>query len=371
MNNWKMGMIGVLAAGAVACTTPPQEDAATLKGRFGDRFLIGTALNAPQILGLDTAGVAVVKRHFNAVVAENCMKCEVIHPEEDRYDFELADRLVEFAEQNGMTVTGHCLIWHSQLAPWFCVDAAGNDVTPEVLKQRMHDHIATVVGRYKGRIRGWDVVNEAIVEDGSWRKSKFYEILGEEFIPLAFAYAHEADPEAELYYNDYGMTVEGRRDAVVRLVRSLQERGLRIDAVGMQGHMGMDYPTVEDFEQSLLAFAATGVKVMITEWDMSALPTLTRSADVSSREAFLAAANPYPEELPDSVSVRWNARMHDFFALFERYADLVTRVTAWGVSDGDSWKNGFPIPGRHDYPLLFDRNHQPKPFVQELINTAE
>ena len=371
MKHWKWSLIGTMLAAAAACSAPPQAELPSLKGCCGDRFLIGTALNAPQILGLDTAGIAVVRRHFNAIVAENCMKCEEIHPEEDRYDFELADRFVAFGEQHGMTVTGHCLIWHSQLAPWFCVDEAGNDVSPEVLKQRMHDHIATVVGRYKGRIRGWDVVNEAIVEDGSYRKSKFYEILGEEFIPLAFQYAHEADPDAELYYNDYGMTVPGRRDAVVRLVQSLRERGLRIDAVGMQGHMGMDYPTVEEFEQSMLAFAATGVKVMVTEWDMSALPTLTRSADVSSREAFLAAANPYPDGLPDSVAAAWNDRMRSFFDLFERHADIVTRVTAWGVSDGDSWKNGFPIPGRCDYPLLFDREHRPKPFVEALIATSK
>lgn len=370
MKHWKLGLAALLLAGAAACTTPQQEEP-SLKSAVGDRFLIGTALNAPQITGLDSAGIAVVKRHFNAIVAENCMKCEVIHPEEDRYDFTLADRLVEFGEQNGLTVTGHCLIWHSQLAPWFCVDAAGNDVSPEVLKQRMQAHIATVVGRYKGRIKGWDVVNEAIVEDGSYRKSKFYEILGEEFIPLAFQYAHEADPDAELYYNDYGMTVDGRRDAVVRLVKSLQERGLRIDAVGMQGHMGMDYPTVESFEQSMLAFAATGVRVMVTEWDMSALPTLTRSADVSSHEAFRAAADPYPDGLPDSVAARWNSRMRAFFDLFARHADIVTRVTAWGVADGDSWKNGFPIPGRRDYPLLFDREHRPKPFVDELIHPTE
>lgn len=365
MNIWKQGMMGAVAACAVACAAPPQE--ASLKEAVGDRFLIGTALNEAQITGIDTDGIAVVKRHFSAIVAENCMKCEVIHPEEDRYDFTLADRFVEFGEANGLTVTGHCLIWHSQLAPWFCVDEAGSPVTPEVLKQRMHDHIATIVGRYKGRIKGWDVVNEAIVEDGSYRNSPFYRILGEEFIPLAFQYAHEADPDAELYYNDYGMNVPGRRDAVARLVEQLKERGLRIDAVGMQGHMGMDYPTLEEFEESMELFASKGVKVMVTEWDMSALPTLTRSADVSSREAFLAAANPYPEGLPDSVAAIWNARMRSFFDLFVKHSDIVSRVTAWGVSDEESWKNDYPIPGRCDYPLLFDRDHQPKPFVEELI----
>ena len=212
------------------------------------------------------------------------------------------------------------------------------------------------------------MVNEAIVEDGSYRKSKFYEILGEEFIPLAFQYAHEADPDAELYYNDYGMDVQGRREGVVKLVRSLKEKGLRIDAVGMQGHMGMDYPDIQKFEESMLAFASAGVKVMITEWDMSALPTALRSANISDTVAFKKTLNPYPQELPDSVSQAWNKRMQQFFQLFEKHADIVTRVTAWGVTDSDSWKNDFPIRGRRDYPLLFDRNYQPKEFIQKMID---
>ena len=211
-------------------------------------------------------------------------------------------------------------------------------------------------------------MNEAIVEDGSYRKSKFYEILGEEFIPLAFQYAHEADPDAELYYNDYGMDVQGRREGVVKLVRSLKEKGLRIDAVGMQGHMGMDYPDIQKFEESMLAFASAGVKVMITEWDMSALPTALRSANISDTVAFKKTLNPYPQELPDSVSQAWNKRMQQFFQLFEKHADIVTRVTAWGVTDSDSWKNDFPIRGRRDYPLLFDRNYQPKEFIQKMMD---
>ena len=338
----------------------------SLKDAVGDKFLMGVALNVNQSSGVDTSSIKLVKQHFNSIVAENCMKCEVIHPEEDRYDFTLADQFVSFGEKNGMAVIGHCLIWHSQLAPWFCVDEKGNNVTPEVLKQRMKDHITTIVTRYKGRIKGWDVVNEAILEDGSYRKSKFYEILGEEFIPLAFQYAHEADPDAELYYNDYAMNMPGKREGVVKLVSSLKEKGIRIDAVGMQGHMGMDYPDINEFEQSIVAFAGTGVKVMVTEWDMSALPTVKQSANISDTVAYQKMLNPYPETLPDSVSKAWNNRMKQFFGLFEKHADVISRVTAWGVSDSDSWKNDFPVKGRHDYPLLFDRNYQPKPFVKEI-----
>lgn len=339
-----------------------------LKDVFGDKFLVGIAVNVRQSSEVDTASVKIIKKHFNSIVAEDCMKSANIHPEEDRYNFEQADQFVKFGQENNMAIIGHCLIWHSQLAPWFCVDQKGNNVSAEVLKQRMKDHITTIVTRYKGKIKGWDVVNEAIEEDGSYRKTKFYEILGEEYIPLAFQYAHEADPDAELYYNDYGMNVPGRRDAVVKLVNSLKAKGLRIDAVGMQGHMGMDYPTIEDFEASMLAFAGTGVKVMITEWDMSALPTVKRSANISDTVTFRKAMNPYPEALPDSVSAVWNARMKAFFNLFLKHADIVERVTAWGVSDGDSWKNNFPVRGRKEYPLLFDRNYEMKPFLKELIN---
>lgn len=203
---------------------------------------------------------------------------------------------------------------------------------------------------YKGRIKGWDVLNEAIESDGSWRKSPFYEILGEEYIPLIFQYAHEVDPEAELYYNDYGMDGKAKRDKVVELVKMLKDRGLRIDAVGMQGHMGMDYPSVSEFEASILAFAAAGVKVMVTEWDMSALPTTRMGANISDTVSYKQSLNPYPDGLPDSVSVAWNNRMKEFFGLFLKHSNIITRVTAWGVTDGDSWKNNFPVPGRVDYP---------------------
>ena len=339
----------------------------SLKSTFGDKFLVGTAINERQAAGQDTAAVRLITQHFNSIVGENCMKSVNIHPEEGRYDFSAADTLVAFGEKHGMSIIGHCLIWHSQLAPWFCIDKQGKLVSPEVLKQRMKDHITTIVSRYRGRIKGWDVVNEAILEDGSYRNSPFYQILGEEYIPLAFQYAHEADPNAELYYNDYGMNVRGRRETVVRMVNKLKESGLRIDAIGMQGHMGIDYPNLRDFEESILAFASTGCKVMITEWEMSALPTVSQTANISYTVAYQQAMNPYPQALPDSVSRLWNARMKSFFDLFVKHADVITRVNTWGVSDGDSWKNDFPIKGRKEYPLLFDRQYQPKPFVRELI----
>lgn len=360
---------GILAAACAGGTTQTKEIG--LKDVVGNKFLVGAALNVRQSSGADTSSLKIVKRHFNSIVAENCMKSEKIQPREGEFFFDEADKFVNFGIENNMSIIGHCLIWHSQCPDWFFVDDKGNNVSAEKLKQRMKTHISTVVGRYKGKIKGWDVVNEAIVEDGSYRKSKFYEILGEEFIPLAFQYAHEADPDAELYYNDYGMNVKGRRDGVVKLIRSLKAKGIRIDAVGMQGHMGMDYPDINEFEESMLAFAAEGVKVMITEWDMSALPTARQSANISDTVAFRESLNPYPDALPDSVNTAWNRRMDEFFTIFEKHSDIVTRVTAWGVSDGDSWKNDFPVRGRKDYPLLFDRDYQPKKFVKDMIDEVE
>lgn len=360
---------GILAAACAGGTTQTKEIG--LKDVVGNKFLVGAALNVRQSSGADTSSLKIVKRHFNSIVAENCMKSEEIQPREGEFFFDEADKFVNFGIENNMSIIGHCLIWHSQCPDWFFTDDKGNNVSPEILRQRMKTHISTVVGRYKGKIKGWDVVNEAIVEDGSYRKSKFYEILGEEFIPLAFQYAHEVDPDAELYYNDYGMNVKGRREGVVKLIRSLKEKGLRIDAVGMQGHMGMDYPDIKEFEESMLAFATEGVKVMITEWDMSALPTARQSANISDTVAFRKSLNPYPDALPDSVNTAWNKRMDEFFTLFEKHSDIVTRVTAWGVSDGDSWKNDFPVRGRKDYPLLFDRNYQPKDFIRKMIEEKD
>lgn len=347
---------------AASCSAPEEKG---LKDTFAEHFYIGAALNEAEITGADAEGLEILKKHYSSIVPENCMKSEEIHPEEDVYDFELPDKFVQLGEDNGMFIIGHCLVWHSQLAKWFAYDDEGNYVTPEVLKQRMKDHITTIVTRYKGRVNGWDVVNEAIIEDGSYRKSPFYEILGEEFIPLAFQYAHEADPDAELYLNDYGMNVPGRRDTYVKIIKDLQARGLRIDGIGMQGHMGMDYPDMSQFEESLLAFAGTGINVMITEWDMSAIPTVNTGANVSDTVAYKAALNPYAEGLPEDVSKVWNERMKAFMDLFVKHSDVITRVTAWGISDNDSWKNDWPVEGRSDYPLLFDRNLEMKPFLKE------
>jgi endo-1,4-beta-xylanase len=367
-------LVGVVALSTLvgASCKPAEKQQPTLKDAFANKFYIGTAMNAEQIMGTDTATVEVIKANFNAIVAENCMKSALIQPEEGKFDFELADKFVEFGEKNNMYITGHTLIWHSQVPNWLFVDSLGNDVSPEVLTERMKTHIFTVMGRYKGKIKGWDVVNEAVEDNGSYRNSKFFQILGEDFIKLAFQFAHEADPDAELYYNDYSMAIPSKRDGVVAMVKKLQEQGVKIDGIGMQGHVSIDGPTIEEFEKSIEAFAALGVKVMITELDMTVLkmPDPSVGAEVSASFEYKQELNPYVDGLPDSINTIYEQRYLDFFKLFLKHQDKITRVTLWGVNDSNSWKNDWPIFGRTDYCLLFDRQNQAKPVVAKIIEEA-
>ncbi len=345
----------------------------SLKAAFQNKFHIGTALNRFQISGRDSSSLKVVKEHFNAIVAENCMKSGMIQPKEGEFNFSLPDQFVEFGEKNNMLINGHTLIWHSQAPRWFFTDENGNDVSREVLIQRMKDHIYAVVSRYKGRVNTWDVVNEAILDDGSWRNSKFFQIIGDDFIKLAFQFAHDADPEAELYYNDYSMANPGKREGVVKMVKDLQQQGVKIDGIGMQGHIGLNHPSIDEFEKSILAFAELGVTVMVTELDLSVLPAPWDNvgAEVSANFEYEKRMNPYQEGLPDSVQQLFDDRYLDFFNLFIKHEDKISRVTLWGVNDGNSWKNGWPVRGRTDYPLLFDRENKQKAVVGKIIHAAQ
>jgi endo-1,4-beta-xylanase len=301
------------------------------------------------------------------------MKSGPIQPAEGEFDFELADQFVAQGAEKGMYTVGHCLVWHSQAPPWFFTDAEGSEVSREVLIERMKDHIFTVAGRYKGKVDAWDVVNEAFLDDGSWRETPYYRIIGEDYMELAFQFAYEADPGAQLLYNDYSLYLEDKREAVIRLVRDFQETGIPIHGVGMQAHYGLDYPTLEEFEESILGFAETGVEVHITELDISVLPNpfANAGAEISDRAEYAAYMNPYPNGLPDSVATLMNQRWMDFFNLFLDQEEKIRRVTTWGVADPHSWKNNWPINGRTDYPLLFDRAFQPKPVVEKIIKSAQ
>jgi len=210
----------------------------TLKAAFKDQFLIGAAVNQRQFTEEDKRGVPIIKAQFNSITPENVLKWELVHPRPgtNGYDFGPADRYVEFGEKNGMTIIGHTLVWHSQTPRWVYQDAEGKDLDREALLARMRDHIHTVVGRYKGRIKGWDVVNEALNDNGTLRQSRWFKIIGEDYIARAFEFAHEADPNAELYYNDYSLENEAKRNGCIELVKKLQARGVNIRGIGTQHH---------------------------------------------------------------------------------------------------------------------------------------
>lgn len=341
----------------------------TLKGAFEGRFLVGAALNGAQFSGRDTLGAGLVAEQFNQVSPENVLKWESIHPEPGRYAFEGPDRYVEFGEAHDMFIVGHTLVWHSQTPQWVFQDAEGNPASRDTLLARMRDHIHTVVGRYKGRIDGWDVVNEALNEDGTLRPSPWREIIGDDYIARAFEFAREADPDAELYYNDYSLPNPAKRDGAVALVRGLQERGVDITGIGMQGHYGLDSPSLALVDSSISAFAALGVDVMITELDIDVLPRAIRNqgAEVSDRAAMRDELNPYADALPDSIQQALAQRYAGLFNLFLDHSGHLTRVTFWGVTDGDSWKNNWPVRGRTNHPLLFDRQGQPKPAFDAVM----
>lgn len=345
----------------------------SLSKAYESYFLIGTAMNRVQVSGADTQAMPFIARQFNSVTAENAMKWERIHPEPGRYDFGLADRIVDFAERNGMKVIGHVLVWHSQTPDWVFQDSLGNLLTRDALLERLKDHISTVVGHYKGRLLGWDVVNEAVDESGSLRRTKWLEIIGEDYIEKAFIFAHEADPGAELYYNDYNNEEPAKRAGVIPIVRDLQAKGIRIDGVGIQGHWHLDSPGMTVIDESIGKYAALGMKVMITELEINVLPTPSwlYGAEISKMAEYRDSLNPYVKGLPDSVEKQLADRYAELFRILLKHDDAVTRVTFWGVHDGYSWKNGWPIPGRTNYPLLFDRNYNPKPAFYAVIREAE
>lgn len=344
----------------------------TLKEAFRSDFHIGAAINSAQITGQDQRGDAIIVAQFDSISPENALKWALIHPQPDKYDFTLADQYVDFGVKHHMWVVGHNLVWHNQVPAWVFRDDKGNLLTRDALLQRMHDHIATVVGRYKGRIQSWDVVNEALNEDGTMRQSLWEKIIGDDYIAKAFEYAHEADPGAQLTYNDYNLENPAKRSGAIALVKKLEAEGVPISCVGLQGHDSLTWPTEEQQDETISAFAALGVKVAISELDIDVLPPATRgpTAEASLNVAQDAKLNPWPNGLPDSVQQQLAQRYGELFRVFAKHHDEISRVTFWGVTDGDSWKNNWPVRGRTDYPLLFDREGHPKPALYAVLRDA-
>jgi endo-1,4-beta-xylanase len=318
---------------------------ATLKSVFAKDFLIGTALGEEQYQEKNLKENALILREFNAITPENVMKL-------NEYDFSKSDQFVQFGIKNKMNVYGHTLIWHSQLSP-FVKQIQNKDS----FLLFFEDHIKTVAGHYTGKIKGWDVVNEALEEDGTLRKSIFLEKMGEDYLPLAFKLAQKADPNAELYYNDYNIEQKLKRIGAINLLKKIQKSGARIDGVGIQGHWNLLEPTVEEIEQAIIEYSQLGLKVMFTELDITVLPNPwdLKGADVNQNFEESPYMNPYPKELPDDIQEKLAKRYEDLFRIFLKHKDKISRVTFWGVHDGHSWLNGWPIKNRTNYPLLFDR----------------
>ena len=360
------------ATDGATATQTATEAPTTLKEAFKDEFYVGAALNGRQVSGNDAQAVALIEKQFNTISPENLLKWESVHPQPDVYNFEPADNYVALGEKNDMFVVGHTLVWHNQTPKWVFEDEKGNPVSREVLLKRMEDHIKTVAGRYKGKIDSWDVVNEALNDDGTLRQSKWMQIIGEDYLQKAFEFARQADPEMELYYNDYNLWKPAKREGAVRLVRSLQEKGIKVDGIGMQGHYGLKAPSLEDIEASIKAFSDLGVKVSFTEVDIDVLPNPSgrAGADIDATFEFDEKYNVYTTGLPDSVQQQLTQRYADLFALFRKHRDKIDRVTFWGVTDNDSWLNNWPIRGRTSYPMLFDRQYQPKPAFNAVLETA-
>lgn len=362
-----------------------------LKEHYQESFLLGTALNRAQIMahaspeevtqtvrvpnrGLfqrqqlitDPEGLEIALHNFNALTPENVMKWEEIHPEPGRYDFAAADRFVEIAEASGAYITAHALVWHNQTPDWVFEDEKGEPIGREALLARMREHIHTVVGRYRGRIQSWDVVNEALNMDGSMRESRWYQIIGEDYLVKAFEYAREADPDAELYYNDYSLEDPEKLEGAIRLAGQLQERGAPITGIGNQSHFSLvNFPGLEAVENTITRLAELDLDVMITELDINLLPS-ARGEDGE----LLQGTDIYPQALPEEVQLELAQRYRELFGIYLKHREKISRVTFWGFADADSWLNYLPME-RVNHPLLFDRELRPKPAYQAVIQAAE
>jgi endo-1,4-beta-xylanase len=353
---WAIGIGAFMAAGLAIAPLTARQDVA-LKDLMPKGTVIGVAINQRQSDGVDTAAVGIITKQFNQISPENLLKFQPVHPAADRYAFEAQDRYVQFGVDRKMQVIGHTLVWHQQTPAWVFQGADGTPADRETLLARMRDHIHTVVGRYKGKIHGWDVVNEAIDEDGSLRKAPWRDGIGDDYVAKAFEFAREADPNAELYYNDYNLEKPAKRAGVIRLVKDLRALGLRVDGIGNQAHWRLETPTIAEIEDALVDLHSTGLKVMYTELDVNLLPNAGRGADP-------AVANPYATGLPDEQQQQLAKRYADIFGVIVKHRDSVSRVTFWGLSDADSWLNR----GRMNYPLLWDRQRQPKPAFQAVVD---
>ena len=321
---------------------------------FRNDFDIGAAVNVRTV---DSAA-ELIKAHYSSMTAENEMKPVNTQPAEGVFTFEQADKIADFAARHGKKLRGHTLVWHNQTPDWFFEAPGGGPADKETLLRRMRDHIRAVAGRYKGRTYCWDVVNEAVADEGEqWlRPSKWHELAGPEFIVRAFEYAHEADPDALLFYNDYNECNPAKRDKIIRLVKWLKEQGAPIHGIGMQGHYNLESPSIAEVREAIERYAELGLVIHVTELDMSVYAWDDRRTDLEE---------PTPEMLE-----RQAERYEQLFALYREYRDVIRSVTFWGAADDYTWLSHFPVRGRRNWPLLFDERHRPKEAFRRVVRTA-
>ena len=331
---------------------PKTDPVRGLKDYYKNYFPIGVSVSPASLTGEESV---LILQNFGSLSPENVMKSGLIHPQENNYAWENADQIVNFAQKNDLLMRGHTLCWHQQTPAWLFKDAERRPVTKAVLLARLKEHISTVVSRYKGKIYAWDVVNEVIDDNDSvyFRASDWYKICGEEFIADAFRWAHEADPKAVLFYNDYNTESPVKRDKIFNLLKKLKADGVPIDGIGLQGHWNLTTPTELTLRESIEKFASLGLQVQVTELDVSVYsPTDKDAAD----HQFTAKRE--QEQLEQYKMI---------FRVLREHKKQITGVTFWNVSDRSSWLDNFPVRGRKNYPLLFDQQLHPKKAFWEVV----
>ena len=380
------GHISILLAFlAAACTgTREQSELPGLKDVYKDAFKIGTAVNAFDVRGGNRETEALILKHFNTLTPDNDLKPESLHPRPDVWNFERADRYVDFGVAHGMFVMGHTLCWHNQTPAFFWNGADGHPKSHDELVETLRSYIETVCTHFKGRVDAWDVLNEIVSEQGGyrnlgWVKAFGGEEYGDEIVKTVFRFAEQYAPDTELYYNDFNVWRPSKLEGVLHIVKMLQEEGIRIDGVGIQAHWGLHYPKNHYVEEAIGKISALGVKVMITEIDIDVLP-LTREGQIIGQsmsepqfqlEEFEEYLDPYKDGLPADVEKQLADRYEELFRIFYNHRDVIDRVTLWGVQDGSSWKNGYPVPNRTNYPLLFRRDLTPHEAFFRVIAIPE
>lgn len=343
---------------------------------FRQDFQIGTALSNKTLVENDSALLSIVAREFNAITTENALKWSEIHPEPGVWNFAPVDNFVEFGRAHNMQMVGHTLMWHRQTpAQLFSETIQQVDhcnschsyqkaTSKKALLSALETHTTTVLDRYKKDIYTWDVANEVFEDDGQWRESEWYKIIGSNMLEYAFRFAREAHPKSCLIYNDYHVEKPKKYASIIEKLDAVQKKGVKVDGVGIQCHIKVDQnsPSLKDLETAIVALSQSGYRVHITELDIDVLPNAWEHKGRHVNELTdKNELNPYTNALPPSISQQLSERYRSVFELFIKHRDKIDRVSFWGTTDDESWKNGLPIAGRTSYPLLFDRKKQPKP----------